>query len=121
MMPSGLHVPPRAVEEVSVCGDPPARSRRFSLDPSKKPIDRLSGDQNGKLAPSVPASGCAVDLSSGLSHSREALSPEATKTICRPSGERAKEIGSDVAGVTMSVRVSGGSGTTSRRYLAVGI
>src|SRR5438132_4104840 len=86
MTPSVLHVPPRLAALVSVCGDPPARSTRFSLVPSKKPTDRLSDDQNGKLAPSVPVNGCAVALSSDRSHSRDAPSPEATNTIWRPSG-----------------------------------
>jgi hypothetical protein len=35
-------------------------SIRFSLPSAKNPIDRLSGVQNGYLAPSVPASGRAV-------------------------------------------------------------
>ena len=46
-------------------------------------------------------------------------SPDATNTICRPSGERANEAGSSVAGVTMSRRVSGGG--VSRRYRSAGM
>ena len=43
------------------------------------------------MAPSVPASGCAVVVASDRSHRRDGPSPEATKTICRPSGESANE------------------------------
>ena len=35
--------------------DPPSTSTRWSLSSAKKPTDRLSGDQNGASAPSVPA------------------------------------------------------------------
>src|SRR2546423_8232316 len=90
-------------------------SVRFSLPPAKKPIDRLAGDQNGYLAPSVPINGRASAESSDLSHSRGCPSPEATNASCLPSGESAKDIGSSVAGVTMSVRISGASGAV-RKY-----
>src|SRR5437016_6016523 len=90
-------------------------SIRFSLPPAKKPIDRLSGDQNGYLAPSVPGNGRASAESSDLSHSRVGPSPEATNASCLLSGESAKDIGSSVAGVTMSVRISGASGAM-RKY-----
>ena len=64
----------------------------------------------------MPGSGCAVTLSSGLSHRRDSPSPEATNTSCRPSGESAKETGSDVAGVLISTRISGASaGGASRK------
>ncbi len=43
-------------------------SIRFSLPSAKNPTDKLSGDQKGYLAPSVPASGCAETESSGRSH-----------------------------------------------------
>jgi len=67
----------------------------------------------------VPASGRAVVLSSGRTQSREAPSPDATKTICRPSGESAKEMRSEVAGVLISTRVSGRWG--ERKYITAGI
>ena len=44
-------------------------SRRFNFCSAKKPIDRPSGDQNGKLAPSVPVSSRPDDEASGRSHS----------------------------------------------------
>src|SRR2546421_9721405 len=104
---------PSVVESMSM--GPPPMSIRFSLPPAKKPIDRLSGDQNGYLAPSVPVNGRASAESSDLSHSRGWPSPEATNVSCLLSGESAKDIGSSVAGVTMSVRISGASGAV-RKY-----
>ncbi len=98
---------------------PPPTSSRFSAPAAKKPMERLSGDQNGNRAPSVPASGCAVVVASDRSHRRDAPSPEATNTICRPSGESANDASLLVAGVTISVRVSGGG--VWRRYLTVGM
>ncbi len=78
-------------------------------------MDRPSGDQNGRRAPSVPAKGCAVVVASDRSHRRFG-SPEATNTICRPSGESAND--SVAAGVTISTRVSGGG--VSRRCRSAG-
>ena len=55
-------------------------SMRWSLLEAKNPIERLSGDPNGKRAPSVPAIGCASVLSSARSHKRGGPSPD---TFCR--------------------------------------
>jgi hypothetical protein len=44
-------------------------SRRFNFWSAKKPIDRPSGDQNGKPAPSVPVSSRPDVDASGRSHS----------------------------------------------------
>ena len=58
MVPSGFHAPPAAARAcASGCTSPPSISTRFSMSLVKNPIDRLSGDQNGWKAPSVPASG----------------------------------------------------------------
>src|SRR5262249_14896557 len=103
----------------SVVGAPPSRSNRLSEPPAKKPIERPSGDQKGLAAPSVPPRGWAVVVDSSRSHRRDALSSDATETISRPSGERANEAGSPVAGVTRSTRVS--SGGVSRRYRTAGM
>jgi hypothetical protein len=78
-------------------------------------MDRLSGDQKGKVAPSVPASGCAIVVASGRSHRRDGPSPAATNTIWRPSGESATT-GWPVEGVTISNRVSGGTGGGDRDH-----
>ena len=87
---------------------PLARSIRFNTPPAVNPTDRLSGDQNGNRAPSVPASGRASCESSGRSQSRGGSCP-AWKTTLRPSGEIASDSGSAAGGVTISRRVSGTS------------
>ena len=59
--PSRLHVPlPASSALASACVDPSAMSIRFSLPSAKNPMDRLSGDQKGFIAPSVPGNGCTV-------------------------------------------------------------
>ena len=70
MVPSALHAPPVAVGTgaVSVRGDPPSRSTRFSAPSTKNAIDRLSGDQNGADPRSVPGIGAAVTDARGRSH-----------------------------------------------------
>src|SRR5262249_34882849 len=72
----------------------------------KKPIERLSGDQNGYNAPSVPASGCAVTEFNGRSHNRGKPFSAATNTIQFPSGDKATDIASKFAGVTIPSRIS---------------
>jgi hypothetical protein len=105
--------------ELHWLGKPPPISMRFSLPSAKNPIDRLSGDQKGEIAPSVPAKGCAVTASSGRIQRRDAPSPEATKTSFRPSGEIANERASLVNGVLMSTRISGsGAGLSRKRIIA---
>src|SRR5262249_42003036 len=64
MLPSP-HDPPALPESASDRTPPPARSSRFNFRSAKKPSDRLSGDQKGRVACSVPAKGSA------LSESRE--------------------------------------------------
>src|SRR5690349_15234087 len=74
MIPSAFHVPPPHTARVtqtncpsrlpgngtSVWGAPPARSSRLMALSAKNATERLSGDQNGYHAPSVPVRGCAV-------------------------------------------------------------
>ena len=91
MTPSAFHVaPPPEVTGASVCGAPPPRSSRFSAFPAKKPTDRPSGDQKGYVAPSVPASGCAVVVASDRSHKRDAPSPEADEDDLPAVGREGK-------------------------------
>jgi hypothetical protein len=53
--PSRLQVPPLPDgASASTVAGPPAIWTVFSLPSAKNPIDRLSGDQNGKMPPSVP-------------------------------------------------------------------
>src|SRR5262245_56659673 len=105
--PSRFHVPPRATGvSASDWEEPPAMSIRYSLLPAKNPMARLSGDQNGNAAPSVPESGCAVMALSSRSQSCDRPDCDATKTRYRPSGESAIESGSAVGGVLTSSRTS---------------
>src|SRR5262245_47650261 len=84
-------------------------SIRFNLPSAKNPTEALSGDQNGNDAVSVPGSGCAVTESSRRTQSCDLPSFNAEKTKRRPSGEMANEVGSLVAGVFTSTRISGGA------------
>jgi hypothetical protein len=81
MLLSGPHaVPGLVLASVIVCGAPPARASRLILPLEKNPIDAESGDQNGLVAPSVPWSGRAAVVSSGLSQSIDCPLPAATNT-----------------------------------------
>ena len=64
MVPFGPQDAPRPMgaSQMIVAGPPPM-SMRFSLASAKKPMERLSGDQKGKVASSVPGIGCGVRLS----------------------------------------------------------
>jgi len=62
MPPAALHVTvPSGAAPMSaiVRGSPPTIATRLSSLPERKPTSRLSGDQNGIVAPSVPGSGRA--------------------------------------------------------------
>ena len=62
-----------------------------NLPAAKKPIRRLSGDQNGSNAPSVPLICCAFDADSVRTQSLSFPSgPKATKASRVPSGETEK-------------------------------
>jgi hypothetical protein len=88
--PSRFQAPPRP-EKAShkASAGPPDASILFSLPSAKKPRARLSADQKGNIAPSVPGSAWAVGPSKGRSQSRlRPSSPLATNAIRWPSGER---------------------------------
>src|SRR6202521_6358131 len=91
MPPSRFHVPPRpVVASQSVNGGPPEASIFLSLHTAKNPMNRLSGDQKGKAAPSVPARGWGCNESSGRTHKSSFPSGVvATYAKRRPSGDRA--------------------------------
>src|SRR5688572_32634426 len=108
-MPVLFHVPPRPeIALASDWTDPSPTSIRFSLPSAKKPTDRLSGDQNGSWAPSVPARGRTVTESIERSHNRGRPSESATKTTMFPTGEMARDVGSECGGVVRSTRISAG-------------
>jgi hypothetical protein len=57
MVLSAPHAPPRGLgAAATVETGPPATGMVFSFPSEKNPIDRPSGDQNGNVPPSVPAS-----------------------------------------------------------------
>src|SRR5438094_726337 len=74
-----------------LCAGPPEESIFMSLATVKNPMKRLSGDQKGKSAPSVPANGCAErELSDRI---QSCVLPEesvATNARRLPSGDTAK-------------------------------
>ncbi len=78
----------------SVTAGPPATSIFLSLPSAKNPRDRLSGDQKGEEAPSVPGSSCAVSVSSARTHRRlPPVAAFARKAIRDPSGDTASGAG----------------------------
>jgi hypothetical protein len=91
MTPPRLHVPPLALAASQrTRGGPPSASTLFSFPSAKNPRLLLSGDQNGYVAPSVPASGRET-VESRLRTWRPIVPSSclAEKAIRRPSGETA--------------------------------
>ena len=87
---SRLQLPPRPSRGVTQdVGGPPAIRIFFSLPSAKNPMNRLSGDQNGKAPPSVPGIGLAARVATGRSQIWNASSAPATNTTFRPSGDTA--------------------------------
>jgi len=83
-------VPPRESGALqSATGAPPLPSIRHSFPFATNPMERPSGDQNGKYAPSVPDNSTASSLSSERIQRDIFPSLPATKTIRVPSGESA--------------------------------
>src|SRR4029453_14334350 len=105
---SRLHAPP-PLPVPSTSTDPLSRSKRLSLKFAKNPIDRLSGDQNGRDASAVHGGGRGEPVSSGRNQSFGLPSDGATKTSAFPSGDTASENGSLVGGVVTSRRSSAGT------------
>lgn len=72
-------------------GGPPLISTTFSFDGAKKPIDKLSGDQNGQDANPVPARGLASRESSERTHNVIVPFSAAVNASLRPSGDTAND------------------------------
>src|SRR5688500_10919489 len=96
MSPATFQSAPAAAPETlhNVVGGPPSTSIFLSLPlgptPAKNPMLRLSGDQNGAKASSVPARGCAVSAFSDRTHNmRRRSAPEPMNARRVPSGDTA--------------------------------
>src|SRR5688572_21415990 len=90
IVPAAFQDPPRGPPASAMFrGGPPNISMRFSLPPAKKAMERLSGDQNGYNAPSVPGSSREISDSIGRSQSLLPLLELATKAMIWPLGEMA--------------------------------
>src|SRR5580698_4395298 len=108
MVPSGAHAPPRPKgASAMIWADPPSISMVFNRPSPKNAMERLSGDQKGKVAFSEPGMGCASSEFVGRSQSIVLLStPEAAKAMAEPSGERTG--GPAESPMRLSVVFSGG-------------
>src|SRR5215212_6228405 len=110
IVPSRFQVPPVGVTTLaSDCGSPPSMSSRFNLLFAKKPIDRLSGDQNGYSPPSVPCSARGAVTSSDRIHNCGPRGPSAVNATCVESGEIANDLEPVVPDVLICNRISGAS------------
>src|SRR5262245_15351240 len=74
-----------------LCGASPVSPTRITRLPAKNPINCVSGDQNGRIPPSVPFSGRGSVESSDLTQICVCpdVSSRATKARERPSGDNA--------------------------------
>src|ERR1700733_6390443 len=109
--PPGPHAPPRpSGTSQTTSADPTSRSMVLSLLSAKNPRERLSGDQKGKNAPSVPGSACASSPFVGRTQ-RAVLpsAPVAANAMDAPSGEITG--GPAESPVKLNVAFSGGSMT----------
>ena len=87
---------------------------RSSFVPAKKPSERLSGDQNGNIASSVPGNGAATSESSGRTHSCNLpAASRAVKASFVPSGEIAEL----VAGRPPVLKLVPGGAETKNRVI----
>jgi hypothetical protein len=91
MMSSRFHAPPRIVVELkvdTVIGGPPVTSTFFTAPSTTNPRNRLSGDQNGVVAPSVPGSRrMSTESMSRIQIATFSVSSTSVNASVRPSGE----------------------------------
>src|SRR3954465_11041767 len=88
MTPSAFQVPPdRFGPPQMFCPGPPVTLIFLICPPEKNAISRLSGDQNGDNAPSVPISSSGLVDSKRLRKMAVPVSVDAVKASHRPSGE----------------------------------
>jgi len=108
MTPSLLHAPPRPLlASQTVCGGPPSALTLRNLPPAKNPISRLSADQKGYMASSVPGKARAFAEFSGSTYIITLpLSSRAVKARRVPSGESTG--GPDSTAINRKVAPAGG-------------
>src|SRR5215469_9978516 len=103
-----FQLPPRPNGESQiVTGAPPARRIFFNFPSAKKAIHCPSGDQKGKVAPSVPSRGSADNFASPRIQIRAGpVLPTATNANFLPFGESTTEPPSSLT--RLKVAPSGG-------------
>jgi hypothetical protein len=90
MVPFALQLPPRpSGASQRICIGPPLTDTLRSLPLEKNPRLRLSGDQKGKSASSVPSSASVRPVAISRIQSREPLGSPAMNASFLPSGEMA--------------------------------
>ena len=88
MTPSAFQVPPARFGALQIiCTAPPVTLIFLIRPPEKKAISRLSGDQKGEEAPSVPLNSSGVVDSNRLRKIALPASVDAVNASHRPSGE----------------------------------
>ncbi len=94
-----------------VCTEPPAAATFSNLPSTEKPINLLSGDQNGNTAPSVPPTGCAV---TSVNRTQPEL-PHPSRINCGEYQQPAMEVrmNSAVAAFQMIAECGAGTGTST--------
>src|SRR5579872_2767113 len=100
MTPSRPHAPPRPNGALqSDCGGPPSTSTFDSLPFAKNPMCRLSGDQKGITAFSVPTNDFVESESSDSTHRSggPSFGRLETKASSRPFGDKAAPVKTKVA------------------------
>ena len=116
--PSGLQVPSEPVGASQIfVGGPPPTSIFLSFPPEKKARNRLSGDQKGRVVPSVPASGWATSALRGRIQIWffPSVSVALNARVC-PSGEiRGMSIEIRFGGIATSKRTDRGGFGARRR------
>src|SRR6476469_252845 len=86
--PSAFQVPRARFGAAQMfCSAPPVTLIFLSRPPEKNAISRLSGDQNGDSAPSVPSNNSALVDSKRLTKMALPASVDAVNASHRPSGE----------------------------------
>src|SRR5688572_15574748 len=111
MTPARFHVPPNPFGPTRIAGGPPEPPPFSTLLPENNRRNRLSGDQNGKTASSLPFTTCASRPSSARSQIANPFSDETIALTYLPSGDTVSISGAGAdGGATSKLTVAAGSG-----------